>query len=169
MAEFLEEYLRMRLSQIVVIDYRHSEERSGYQNEHTHETIVAYDGERFVQAEASESRIFAPPGGHEFGVSSPKEITEAEYQQLTAGKERSDTPTAPKALADRKAALEQQKQASVQLEAITPKCPKCGLPLTSRSGPRGRFWGCKSYPACNGTASFTSEHTRLYEIASRLV
>ena len=169
MAEFLEEYLRMGLSQIVVIDYSHTEERSGYQNEHTHETVVAYDGKRFVRAEASESRIFAPPGGHEFGVSSPKEISEAEYKQLTAGKERSDTPSAIQSIADRKAAREQQKRASEQLQAITPKCPKCGQPLTYRSGPRGRFWGCKSYPACNGTAPFTAEHTRLYEIASRFV
>jgi topoisomerase-like DNA binding C4 zinc finger protein len=169
MAEFLEEYLRIGLSQVVVIDHRHSEERSGYQNEHTHETIVAYDGNRFVRVEASESRIFAPPGGHEFGLSSPEEITEAEYKQLTKGQERSDTPSALKALADRKASQEHQKQASEQLHAITPKCPKCGQPLTYRNGPRGRFWGCKSYPACNGTASFTAEHTRLFEIAARFV
>jgi hypothetical protein len=168
MAEFLDEYLRAGLSQIVVIDYSHKEESSGYQNEHTHETVVAFDGRRYVRAECGESKIFSPPGGREFSGPSTVEITKAQYEELSKGLARSDTPAAVQALKDRKATRKVSHETSEQLHASAPKCPKCGNPLTPRNGPRGRFWGCKSYPACNGTAPFTSEHHRLYDIASRL-
>lgn len=33
------------------------------------------------------------------------------------------------------------------------KCPKCKGPMISRLNKRdsSRFWGCKSFPQCNGT------------------
>lgn len=31
------------------------------------------------------------------------------------------------------------------------RCPDCGGPMTPRSGPFGKFWGCKDYPRCKGT------------------
>jgi hypothetical protein len=30
-------------------------------------------------------------------------------------------------------------------------CPKCGAPMVKRTGPRGEFWGCSTYPKCKGT------------------
>jgi DNA topoisomerase-1 len=30
-------------------------------------------------------------------------------------------------------------------------CPKCGAPMVKRTGPRGEFWGCSTYPECKGT------------------
>jgi Topoisomerase DNA binding C4 zinc finger len=168
MAEFLEKYLEAGLSQIFVIGYKYNEERSGFQNEHTRETIVAYDGNCYVRSGASESRIYAPPGSYEFFLFKPLEITEAEYKELSAGQTRSDTPEALEALQNRKIAARERAEASAQLDAIKPKCPKCGKKLAYRNGPRGRFWGCPSYPACKGTANFTAEHIRLFEIASKL-
>src|SRR5882762_5686743 len=102
MAEFLEKYLEAGLSQIFVIDYKYNEERSGFQNEHTHETIVAYDGRRYVRTGASESRIYAPPGSHDFSLFTPVEITEGEYKKLSAGQTCSDTPEALETLKKRK-------------------------------------------------------------------
>ena len=32
-----------------------------------------------------------------------------------------------------------------------PTCPKCGSPMVKRTGPRGEFWGCSTYPKCKGT------------------
>jgi Topoisomerase DNA binding C4 zinc finger len=167
MAKFLEEYLEAGLSQIFVIGHRHKEEKSGFQNEHTHEAIVAYDGTRFVRVDVHESVIFAPPGSRDFSGVHPEEITEAEYRKLSEGIERTDTPDVLRALNARKIAREESSKASKDLAAITPKCPKCGNQLTSRKGLRGRFWGCQSYPGCNGTAPFTDEHHRLYRIAAR--
>lgn len=33
-------------------------------------------------------------------------------------------------------------------------CPRCGNALLVRSGPRGKFWGCSSYPRCRYTKNF---------------
>lgn len=30
----------------------------------------------------------------------------------------------------------------------TPTCPSCGIKMIKRSGRRGEFWGCKSFPKC---------------------
>jgi len=30
-------------------------------------------------------------------------------------------------------------------------CPICNKKMVSRKGKYGSFWGCKSYPKCNGT------------------
>ncbi len=32
-----------------------------------------------------------------------------------------------------------------------PTCPKCGTSMIKRSGPRGEFWGCSTFPKCKGT------------------
>jgi DNA topoisomerase I len=32
-----------------------------------------------------------------------------------------------------------------------PVCPRCGSPMVKRSGPRGEFWGCSTFPKCKGT------------------
>lgn len=32
----------------------------------------------------------------------------------------------------------------------TPTCPQCGQKLVARESKRGKFWGCRSYPRCNG-------------------
>ena len=31
------------------------------------------------------------------------------------------------------------------------RCPKCGATMKLREGKQGLFWGCSSYPVCNGT------------------
>jgi len=31
------------------------------------------------------------------------------------------------------------------------RCPICGLPMVQRTGPRGQFLGCSTYPKCKGT------------------
>ncbi len=37
------------------------------------------------------------------------------------------------------------------LDPNAPLCPKCGSPMVKRSGPRGEFWGCSTFPKCKGT------------------
>jgi hypothetical protein len=32
-------------------------------------------------------------------------------------------------------------------------CPECGAPMVSRTSARGTFFGCSTFPACNGTLS----------------
>lgn len=33
----------------------------------------------------------------------------------------------------------------------TLKCPKCGGTMKARTGKYGNFWGCATYPKCDGT------------------
>lgn len=37
------------------------------------------------------------------------------------------------------------------LDPSAPTCPKCGSPMVKRTGPRGEFWGCSTFPRCQGT------------------
>ena len=37
------------------------------------------------------------------------------------------------------------------LDPNAPVCPKCNSPMVKRTGPRGEFWGCSTYPKCKGT------------------
>ena len=39
-------------------------------------------------------------------------------------------------------------------DASAPQCPKCNIPLVSRTGPRGSFFGCSSFPRCRHTVQF---------------
>ncbi len=54
-------------------------------------------------------------------------------------------------------------RAEITQEAIGEDCPKCGKPLNSRLGKRGKFIGCSGYPECdytrnlNGDASVSNE------------
>ncbi len=53
-----------------------------------------------------------------------------------------------------KTRLESRQQEAIDKDA--PKCPKCGKPMLRRTIQRGtkhgqQFWGCSSYPSCDGT------------------
>jgi hypothetical protein len=42
-------------------------------------------------------------------------------------------------------------------ELIGPKCHKCGNWMVERSGAKGSFWGCVSYPDCKCTVNIKKE------------
>ncbi|GFO57563.1 hypothetical protein GMSM_45700 [Geomonas sp. Red276] len=49
-----------------------------------------------------------------------------------------------------------RKPQSISPAASTPACPKCGAEMRKRTGRTGQnagneFWGCSTYPKCNGT------------------
>ncbi len=44
-----------------------------------------------------------------------------------------------------------QSQKSIVADPSAPLCPKCGSPMIKRTGPRGEFWGCSTFPKCKGT------------------
>jgi len=45
----------------------------------------------------------------------------------------------------------------VTQEAMDEKCPKCGKPLSTRLGKRGRFIGCTGYPECDYTRNLNED------------
>jgi hypothetical protein len=51
----------------------------------------------------------------------------------------------------RSAARSSESKKPIASDPNAPACPKCGSPMIKRSGPRGEFWGCSTYPKCKGT------------------
>ncbi len=49
------------------------------------------------------------------------------------------------------------KRSDVTQELMDENCPKCGKPLATRLGRRGRFVGCTGYPDCDYTRSMEGE------------
>ncbi len=49
----------------------------------------------------------------------------------------------------------------VTQEALNEDCPKCGKPLATRLGKRGRFVGCTAFPECDYTRSMEGEENPL--------
>ena len=54
-------------------------------------------------------------------------------------------------------------RAEVTQEAIGEDCPKCGKPLHSRLGKRGRFIGCSGFPDCDYTRNLNGDATATNE------
>jgi DNA topoisomerase-1 len=55
------------------------------------------------------------------------------------------------------------KRADVTQEALDENCPKCGKPLNTRLGKRGKFVGCSGYPECDFTRNMDGETTTVSE------
>jgi DNA topoisomerase-1 len=49
------------------------------------------------------------------------------------------------------------KRSDVTQEVMDENCPKCGKPLSTRLGKRGRFVGCTAYPDCDYTRTMEGE------------
>jgi DNA topoisomerase-1 len=45
----------------------------------------------------------------------------------------------------------EERQSGRAVDPAAPACPKCGSAMVKRTGPRGEFWGCSTYPKCKGT------------------
>ena len=41
------------------------------------------------------------------------------------------------------------------LNAMAPRCPRCGVTMVMRRGRFGDFWGCHGYPECTGTQNLS--------------
>lgn len=54
-------------------------------------------------------------------------------------------------------------RAEITQEAIGEDCPKCGKPLNSRLGKRGKFIGCSGFPECDYTRNINGDATATNE------
>ncbi|HLD10053.1 MAG TPA: topoisomerase C-terminal repeat-containing protein, partial [Methylophilaceae bacterium] len=54
-------------------------------------------------------------------------------------------------------------RAEITQEAIGENCPKCGKPLNSRLGKRGKFIGCSGFPECDYTRNMNGDATATNE------
>lgn len=159
-SQFLEDYLKSGLSQIVVISYEHHESGSGHAGQTT-ETVVAKKGNKFIRATLHEERRFqARPGS---GKSlDEEEISEKEYKKLVGARTVIDSSDVLADLEERKERAAKYSKFRTEFLETTPDCPKCGGRMVNRKGPHGQFWGCSDYPRCRGTADFSLETKKRY-------
>jgi len=60
---------------------------------------------------------------------------------------------------------ENVKRSDVTQELLDEACPKCGKPLATRLGRRGRFIGCTAYPECDYTRDLNADKNAAQEEA----
>jgi len=161
-SEFLEKYLEAGLSQIVVVEYTHSESASGH-TESTRETAVARKGKTFVKTFIHESLNFLKSGANEPPSVTQEKITAEEYRKLAKGKEIVDSPERLQRRKQDKARSRRGEKLYEAFYSTAPSCPNCDAGMTLRSGPRGPFWGCPHFPKCRGTANLSRETKELYK------
>jgi len=163
MSDLLNEYLRMGLSDIIVLDHTWHEEAGGSQAEDTTETVVARKGEAFLRIKVLETVTFGWGAKRWFGVSSEEEITKKQYLTLALGKEKIDSTEAVKKIQDSASHLKRMDEFLERIEEMAPNCGECKSKLEAKSGKFGPFWGCPRFPKCRGTAKMASEAKKLYD------
>lgn len=161
MTGFLDQYLFRGFSEIFVLGQSFREEQGGYNADHFHETVVVRKSDRFFEITVRERVTYFYNAKRNLSIDET-EISEADYRTLSAGKERVDTPGAVEAIESWRADDLRREALRIGLEDMAPLCPKCGKRLTQKTGRSGPFWGCPSYPGCNGTRSFSAEAIRLH-------
>lgn len=168
-SEFLPNYVRLGLSDIVVILHDFREENRGWGDEDVTETIVARKGDDFVKVSASAHHHvgFGSGGGHHIGPEEP--ISQLEYEKLTEGKKTIDTSAARKEVELERARLVRHDELERNLNQLAPVCPECGAKLIWRTGKRGPFWGCPNFRerSCHGSASMSADALKVFEELSR--
>jgi len=168
--ELLEEYLACGLSEIFVIAHDFHEDRGGYQNEYTTETIVGKKEGKYVKSTFTMVVKFNPSnGGRSFSHESQEEITEREYRDYSSGHARVDSSSALQALQQKKQAQQAKMRRVSLFEQSAPMCVAHQKKLVARhNGKNGSlFWGCPLFPKCKKTSSFTQQQLNLYNDAYR--
>lgn len=160
---FLEEYLRHGLSEIYEVDSDFKESESGYGSHDYRKAVAARKGDAFAKVSAHEHAWFGFKGGRNLGITSDELITESQYKELIAGKERVDTPENVQAVKSHQECLSRRYDAEDKLNHIEHKCPQCGSKMHWKGGRFGPFWGCNNFPGCSGTTNMTADEKKLYK------
>jgi hypothetical protein len=161
-SEFLEEYLKRGFSEIVVLSHEHREETSGMQTEWTDERAAARKRGKYFEIEVHEKQKFGPKGGRNLNLSE-KEISERQYKKLILDRAIIDTESARAELTKRAERDQRSTELYSKVTGRAPKCPDCGTRLVPRKSAFGMFWGCPSYPACEGKEKFSRADQKAYE------
>ncbi|MDH5492275.1 MAG: topoisomerase DNA-binding C4 zinc finger domain-containing protein [Myxococcales bacterium] len=161
MYEVVDQLIAKGYSDICIERYVHKEESRGYQDEDEYWTAVARNPAGApVRVSAEKHTGFSPgavPAYLEVGSDQP--ISEEDYDGVRAEKGIADTDEYRRQLAARLGREEsirrERAAATAKLNQIRPACPACSRQMVPRSGLRGWFWGCDSFPKCRGTKNMS--------------
>jgi hypothetical protein len=145
----VEEHIKkLGASGILVLATESDESASGHFESTTQTLACRIGGQPHRVTVVSSHNVYK--SGTAYDVQDTKPISEAEYASLQQHHATVDTPATHARIARRDAIRD-------QLDALTPKCPKCTLPMKQQSGRHGDFWSCRSYPSCKGTRRWDND------------
>jgi hypothetical protein len=126
------------------------------------ETIIARERDHFVRLTVHEKVTFAP-FNVERTAKLKERISEQQYNELRGDKRILDSAEAPATL--RTARDREELKATLWVEFMTtaPTCSICQKPMKFKTSRRGPFWGCRMYPKCLSTSSFSVASQEAYE------
>ena len=147
-------------SGIVRISSQWREDPSGLQNEYIDEKIAAKKNDDFCLIGAQlEKRMLK---GERFKILNEEIISKNAYDSYC---ERHggviDTP-------QYREVFDKIVKTKQEIEKLYPSCPKCDTVMVERSGRHGIFWGCPTYPRCDGTRKHGLEIKEISRLNDRL-
>ncbi len=145
-------YLRdLGVKGIVRLTSHWKELPGGYQDEITTEEVSCLKEGRYLRMTVVWTKKFFPTNSISAWIQNETPINQEEYEKI---REENggilDTPELTQAINIR---IELERT----LRELIPSCPKCGNPMTPRSGKHGDFWGCTRYPKCKGTLDWDND------------
>lgn len=157
-ADFLAELLQMGLTDIYLIDKGVPiEEKSGSEYETVSQSFVAKRERSFVKVTTEfHANRYSSYRAH---VGKPEAITVDQYAELSVGKPMIDTPQARARVKVEEEKELQRIAAREKLESMAPKCAKCKVKKSARSGQYGPFWSCH---VCGTTSNMQAATKTLF-------
>jgi hypothetical protein len=152
MSNYLAQYMKRGLSEIVILRSHDAADSSTHKVEWIEE-VVARKRTGFVRVTVNSKTNFFRSSGSSCDFDE-EPISENEYESLRSERPIIDT-TEARAAVEKMAALEKK------LAASRPRCPKCKRKLILKNGKNGQFWGCANYPECRESRPFSERVRRL--------
>jgi hypothetical protein len=145
----VEEHIKkLGASGILVLTTESDESASGHFESTTQTIACRISGQPHRVTIVSSHNAYK--GRSAYDVMNKAPLSEAEYAALQQQHPAIDTPDIYNRIARRDVLRG-------QLDALTPKCPKCNLDMRQQSGRHGDFWSCRSYPSCKATRLLTKD------------
>ncbi|MFD0680370.1 MULTISPECIES: topoisomerase DNA-binding C4 zinc finger domain-containing protein [unclassified Paenibacillus] len=138
----------LNASGIVIISSEWREESKGYQDEHTDEEAACIIDGRYMRV--SIYKLMKMFKGTDYTVKK-NEISKEKYEEYKLLYGVVDTPEVLDKIERRN---ELRRLINAEEKKTTPKCPKCKSKMSVRSGKRGIFWSCNTFPSCYGTRDY---------------
>lgn len=171
----IEDYLRLGYRGLVFLHREESEEKSGYQDEHTIHILACYDKDGIpLKITMHWLECFRPNGGkRSCRIESKEIIGQGEYASLVKLYGVKDDSLYHQARAKKE---KRKREADAKLIEMTPKCPICGngMIIKHRNSDQKPFWSCVGFSKgkCRGSRSILksdySKLNRLLQIANQL-
>ncbi|MFZ6015448.1 MAG: hypothetical protein ACOYUZ_03780 [Patescibacteria group bacterium] len=146
----LDDYLNIGYKGIVFLECENWERQSGYNEEYTRQTFIAYDKDQ-APLKVRVLWVEHPFKFKEYTVEACDPITQIEYKAIClehGGIADNEGYQARKKKMDIEA-----KRAEAALKGLIPTCPDCGTNMIPKqnSYTSKYFWGCAHFPRCRGS------------------